>query len=145
MSKLPVHIYLIFSGRCEEALRFYKETIGAEIKTIMKFNEAPQPPPSGTLQPGFEDKVMHSEFVVNGTTIMASDGQNDKNKFCAFSLMLSCQNEVEAKGAFRALSDGGKVTMPMGPTFWSPCFGMLVDKFGMGWMVMVPGEPPRHK
>lgn len=132
--------YLFFSGRCEEAIAFYQSAIDAKPGMMMRFSDSPAPPPPGTLQAGFENKVMHAEFCVGGATILCSDGCDDKEKFGAFSLVLHTPTEAEAERAFAALADGGKVTMPLAPTFWSPKYGMLTDKFGVSWMVMVPGD-----
>jgi len=141
MPSTLVQPYLFFGGRCEEALAFYRTAIGAQVDMVMKFKDSPQPPPPGTIQPGFEDKVMHSSFRVGETTLMASDGCHAGSKFEGFSLSLSVSTEAEADRAFGALlADGGKVTMPLAKTFWSPRFGMLTDKFGIGWMVIVPGN-----
>ncbi len=131
--------YLFFGGRCEEALEFYRTTLDAEIIMLMRFNESPQPIPAGMLQAGFENKVMHSSFRVGDTRLMASDGCDDKSRFGGFSLSLSVPNEEEADRVFALLADGGQITMPLGKTFWSPRYGMLIDRFGIGWMVMVPG------
>ncbi|HVK07971.1 MAG TPA: VOC family protein [Gemmataceae bacterium] len=131
--------YLFFAGRCDEALAFYREALGAEVEMLMRFNESPDPTPPGMLQPGFEKKVMHASFRVRGVPLMASDGCDDKSKFDGFRLSLSLSTETDARRAFDALAPGGTVQMPLGPTFWSPCFGMVTDRFGVGWMVMVPG------
>jgi PhnB protein len=132
-----VQPYLFFGGRCEEAIAFYRKALGAEVEMVMKFKDSPQPPPPGTLAPGYEDKVMHSSFRVGGTTLMASDGCGADSKFDGFSLSLAVPSEAEADRAFAALADGGQVTMPLGKTFWSPKFGMVTDQFGVGWMVSV--------
>ena len=142
-SSTLVEPYLFFGGRCEEALEFYRTAIGAKIGMVMRFNESPDPIPAGMLQAGFENKVMHSNFTVGETTLMASDGMNDKSSFSGFSLALNVPTEAEADRVFAGLSDGGKVKMPLGKTFWSPRYGMLTDRFGVDWMVMVPGEPPK--
>ncbi len=137
LSKAKVQPYLFFGRRCEEALEFYRAAAGAEIIMVMRFNESPQPLPPGVLQPGFENKVMHSSFRIGETIVMASDGCDDKSSFRGFSLALSVLTEAEADQVFSSLSDGGQVTMPLGKTFWSPRYGMLIDRFGIGWMVMV--------
>lgn len=89
------------------------------------------------LAPGFENKVMHATFRVGGSTLMASDGCAEGSKFDGFSLSLAVPTEAEAARAFAALADGGQTKMPLTKTFWSPCFGMLTDRFGLGWMVSV--------
>ena len=130
--------YLFFGGRCEEAVEFYKSAIGAQVDMIMYHKDSPDAPPPGMLPPGFENKVMHASFRVGESLIMASDGCGEAQKFEGFSLSLCAPTEAEAQRAFAALSEGGKVTMALTKTFWSPCFGMLEDKFGVGWMVTVP-------
>ena len=135
--------YLFFSGRCEEALEFYKTALGAEIQMVMRFSDSPEPTPPEMLQSGFENKVMHASLTIRGALLMASDGCDDKSKFDGFRLSLSVANEAEAQQAFQALSQGGEVQMPLCQTFWSPCFGMVTDKFNVGWMVMVPGPQPQ--
>jgi len=138
MSGTTVTPYLNFGGRCEEALEFYRKALGAEIEMVMRFNESPDPTPPGMLQPGFEKKIMHVSFRIRGVVLMASDGCGEHSKFDGFRLSLAVPSETEAKKAFDALAEGGSVQMPIGKTFWSPCFGMVTDKFGLGWMVTVP-------
>lgn len=135
--------YLTFGGRCEEAIAFYRTAIGAQVDMIMKFNQSPEPMPPGVLPPGFEDKVMHASFRVGDTTVMASDGCHAGSKFEGFSMSLSVATEAEADRAFNALAQGGSVTMPLGKTFWSPRFGMVTDRFGLSWMVIVPAPQPK--
>ena len=141
MTHTNISPYLFFSGRCEEALEFYKKALGAEVSFVMRFNESPDPVPEGMLQPGFETKIMHATIAIQGTVMMASDGCNDQAKFSGFSLALSYDNQDQAKQSFAALSEGGTILMPIGPTFWSPCYGMVLDPFGVQWMVMVQEQP----
>lgn len=129
--------YLFFGGRCEEALEFYHQALGAETEMVMRYNESPEAPPPGMIQPGFETKVMHASFRIHGIPLMASDGRDDRSNFDGFQLALTFPNEAEAKRAFEALADGGSVVVPLAPSFWSPCFGMLTDRFGLDWMVTV--------
>jgi len=138
-----VQPYLFFNGNCEQAVEFYRESLGAEVEMMMRFKDSPEPMPSGVLAPGYESKVMHTSFRIGQTTVMASDGcAPEKTNFQGFSLSLSVSSEAEADRCFAALSDGGKVTMPLNKTFWSPRFGMLEDRFGVGWMISVfpPGQ-----
>lgn len=135
-----VQPYLFFSGRCEEALEFYERSLGAKIVMKMRFSESPDSVPEGTLQAGFENKIMHSSMVIGKMTIMASDGCDDKSRFEGFRLALSVPTESAADLAFDALAEEGKVDMPLMKTFWSPRYGMVTDKFGVGWMVMVTAE-----
>jgi PhnB protein len=135
--------YLNFAGRCEEALEFYRKALGAEVEMLMRFNESPEPPPPGMLQKGFEKKIMHASFRIRGALLMASDGCNDQEKFAGFSLSLALPTEADARKAFDALAPGGSIQMPLAKTFWSPCFGMLTDRFGVRWMVTVPHAPAK--
>lgn len=136
--------YLFFSGRCESALDFYQQALGAKVEMLMRFSDSPDPVPAGMLQAGFEDKIMHASFSIGDMTIMASDGCNDKASFDGFRLTLSVATQDDAHRVFDALAEGGCVDMPLGPTFWSPCYGMVTDKFNVGWMVMVLGDQPSH-
>ena len=132
-----VQPYLFFSGRCEEALSFYEQALGAKVVMKMRFSDSPDPVPEGMLQSGFEEKIMHATFTVGQTTILASDGCDDKSRFEGFRLAFSVPTETAADSAFNALAEGGTVDMPLMKTFWSPCYGMVTDKFGVGWMIMV--------
>jgi PhnB protein len=143
MTGTTITPYLSFGGRCEEALEFYRKALGAEVEMLMRFNECPQPTPPGVLQPGFEKKVMHATFRVRGLQLMASDGCGQPSKFDGFRLALALPTEADARRAFDALADGGSIQMPLGKTFWSPCFGMLTDRFGLGWMVSVNQAPAK--
>jgi len=135
-----VQPYLFFNGRCEEAIEFYRKALGAEVQMMMRYKESPEPPPPGRVPAGWDSKIMHASFRAGQTTIMASDGCSaDNAKFEGFSLAISVATEAEADRIFSALSVGGKVEMPMMKTFWSPRFGMLEDRFGIGWMVSVEG------
>jgi len=128
--------YLFFNGHCEQALEFYRKALGAEVQMMMRFKESPEPHPPGTVPPGFENKIMHASLRVGGTIVMASDGcSTGKPNFEGFSLALSVSNEDEADRVFAALADGGQVRMPLAKTFFSPRFGMVQDRFGIGWMV----------
>lgn len=138
MSHPIIEPYLFFSGRCEEAIEFYVQALGATVEMKMKFNESPAPMPEGVLQPGFESKVMHASMHIGGSRIMLSDGCDDKSKFSGFRLALSVATDAEAHQMFDALAAGGKIEMPLCATFWSPCYGMVTDKFNVAWMVMVP-------
>ncbi|HCN30534.1 MAG TPA: VOC family protein [Verrucomicrobiales bacterium] len=135
MSAPFIQPYLFFGGRCEEALAFYKTAIGAEVEMLMRYSDSPEPCAPGMIPPGYENKVMHTSFRVGSSVIMASDGCGDTSPFAGFSLSITVATEAEADRTFNALAEGGEVTMPLAKTFWSPRFGMLKDKFGMGWMI----------
>ena len=140
MKDQAVQPYLFFGGRCDEALAFYGKAIGAKVEFLMRYKESPEPPPPGMVPPGYENKVMHASFRVGQSRLMASDGCGETPNFQGFSLAINATDEAEARKCFTALSQGGQVKMPLTKTFWSPCFGMLTDKFGIGWMVSVEGQ-----
>jgi PhnB protein len=140
MKNTLVQPYLFFGGRCEEALEFYKKALGAQVDFLMRYKDSPEKAPPGSMPAGFENKVMHATFRIDGNTLMASDGCEEGAKFEGFSLSLAVPTEAEADRAFAALAEGGQVRMPLTKTFWSPRFGMVQDRFGIGWMVSVPGQ-----
>jgi PhnB protein len=133
--------YLFFGGRCEEALDFYRTALGAQVDILLRHKDSPELPPPGMLPSGFENKIMHTTFRIGATTLMASDGCQEGVSFSDFSLSLSVPTETEADRVFAALADGGQVQMPLTKTFWSPCFGMLTDRFGVSWMITVTTNP----
>jgi PhnB protein len=131
-----VQPYLFFDGSCEEALEFYRRSLGAEVQMLMRYSESPEPPPPGMVPPGSERKVMHASFRIGESVVMASDDCSGRTRaFAGFSLSITVPDAAEAKRCFDALADGGKVQMPLGKTFWAPCFGMLTDRYGVGWML----------
>ena len=133
-----IQAYLFFDGRCEEALAFYQRALGAELLMMMRFKESPEPPPPGAVPAGSENKVMHAALRIGDTTVMASDGRcQGKPSFEGFALSITVENEAQADRTFAALADGGQVQMPLGKTFFSPRFGMVTDRFGVSWMVLV--------
>jgi PhnB protein len=132
---MHVQPYVFFDGRCEEALDFYKKAIGAKVEMMMRWKDSPD---KSMCSPDNADKVMHAQFKVGDSTIMGSDGRNTGNpNFQGFALTISAKDEAEVDKLFDALGAGGKVTMPLAKTFFSPRFGMLADKFGMNWMLIV--------
>jgi len=137
---LAIQPYLFFGGRCEEAIEFYKAALGAEVEMLSRFKESPEPNPD--MPDCFDDKVMHCMIRIGETRLMASDGMCEGNpNFEGFSLSITVPDEAEAERVFNALSEEGLVTMPLEKTFWSPKFGMLSDRFGVGWMVSVMHKP----
>lgn len=135
---MQVQPYLDFDGRCEEAAEFYKGAIGATVEMLIRNKESPEKPPPGMLPPDSENKVLHMSLRIGDTTVLASDGHcKGKPVFGGFSLSLTVRDDTEAKRAFAALSKGGQVRMPLTKTFFSSSFGMLADRFGVGWMVYV--------
>ncbi len=140
---MQVQPYLFFDGKCEEALDFYRKALDAKVVTLMRFKDNPEPPQPGMIPPGSENKVMHTSFRIGDTTLMASDGRNTGHPtFRGVSLSLTASNDAEAERLFAALQDGGKVQMPMTKTFFSSRFGMVADRFGVSWMIIV--TPQTH-
>lgn len=136
---MQVQPYLFFDGRCEEAVEFYRKALGAEVEMLMRYNESPEPMPSEMCPPGSENWVLHASLRIGDSIVMASDGPGQGEPyFRGFSLSVSVADQAEAERRFAALSEDGQVQMPLGKTFFSPCFGMVVDRFGVSWMVIVP-------
>ena len=139
---MKVESYLMFEGRCEEALDFYRSALGAQVTTLMRFKDNPEPAGAPGCSDGSSpgpapDMVMHAEFTVGATTLMASDGMGSgTTRFEGISLALSPADEAEAQRLFRALAEGGQVHMPLAKTFFSKAFGMVADRFGVCWMVV---------
>ncbi len=132
---MHVQPYLNFDGRCDEALEFYKKAIGAKLGMLMRWKDSPD---KSMCTPDNADKVMHSQFAIGDTTVMASDGRNSgKPNFSGIALSITANSEADADRMFAGLADGGQVQMPLGKTFFSPRFGMVADKFGVGWMILV--------
>jgi PhnB protein len=137
---MHVQPYLNFDGRCEEALEFYRKALGSEVEMLMRFNESPDSAAAGMIPPGGENKVLHASFRIGDTVLNASDGHcQGKGEFQGITLSLTVKSEAEADRYFAALADGGEVRMPLAKTFFSPRFGMLADRFGVSWMIYVPG------
>jgi PhnB protein len=135
---MQVQPYLFFDGRCEEAIEFYKKALGAKVEMLMRFKDSPEPSQPGMCPPGSENKVMHSCLRIGETAVMASDGQcQGKPSFQGFSLSLNPANAAEADRLFAALADGGQVQMPLGETFFATRFGMVADRFGVNWMIVL--------
>lgn len=135
---MKIEPYLFFDGCAEEAIAFYEKSLGAKREMAMKFSESPDPIPEGRMPAGFENKIMHASFLIGDARVMVSDGDcMTGRKFGGFSLSLQFPDEAKARSAFEALAEGGQIGMPLGATFWSPCFGMVTDRFGVQWMITV--------
>lgn len=133
---MEIQPYLFFDGSCEEAIEFYRKTLGAEVTALMRYKESPAPEMN---PPDAGDKVMHASFRIGETMVLASDGRCEgKPSFQGFSLSLTVSSDAEAERLFSALGEGGQVQMPMTNTFFASRFGMVADRFGVSWMVYVP-------
>lgn len=134
---MQIQAYLFFNGRCDEAVEFYRAALGAEVTKRLRYMDSPEPCEPGRLPPGWDEKIMHTSFRIGETTVMASDGCSpEQASFQGFSLVLSVANEAEANRLFGLLAGAGQVQMPLARTFFSPCFGMVTDRFGVTWMVI---------
>ena len=135
--RMEIQPYLFFDGSCDEALAFYRSKLGAEVRMLLRFKDAPAEQ-AGMAPPGAQNKVMHARMQIGQTTILVSDGRCGGNPhFQGMALSLTVATEEEAQRVFTGLSDGGQVQMPLAKTFFSPRFGMLTDRFGVAWMVYV--------
>ncbi|MBF0417169.1 MAG: VOC family protein [Magnetococcales bacterium] len=135
---MKVEPYLFFEGRCDEAIALYREAVGAEVTFLTRYRDSPEPCQEGQLSP---DAVMHANLRIGDSMVMVSDGMcRGDAAFQGFSLTISLNDEDEARRMFTALGEGGQVIMPLGKTFWSPCFGMMKDRFGVTWFILV--HPP---
>lgn len=130
--------YLFFEGRCDEAIEFYRQHLGAEVSTLMRYKESPEPHQPGMLPPGSENKVMHGVIKIGDSKLMLSDGRcSGKPSFQGFALTITAPDVAQADRMFAALADGGAVQMALAKTFFSPRFGMVTDRFGVLWMIIV--------
>jgi PhnB protein len=128
--------YLFFEGRCEEAIEFYKKAAGAEVVMLMRFKDSPETGDNSRM-PADRNKIMHASFRIGETNIGASDGSClGPATFKGFSLALKVDSDADAERLFKALGDGGTVHQPLIKTFFASRFGMLADRFGIGWMVL---------
>jgi PhnB protein len=135
---MQIEPYLFFDGRCEEAIEFYRRVAGAQVEMMMRYGQSPEKTDPSMLPPGSENKIMHASLRIGNSRVLASDGHcANQAKFQGFALALTVADESAAEKSFAALSEGGKVQMPLTKTFFSPKFGMLLDRFGMSWMIMV--------
>ena len=134
--------YMHFNGCCEEALKFYGKVLGAEATFLMRYKDSPDPQSKASMAPGIEDKIMHANVKIRDTEIMMSDGQGvgELPKFDGVTLTLNV-SAAEADTIFNALSEGGKVQLPLCETFFADKFGMVADKFNVPWMVLAAKKP----
>lgn len=137
---MNTNLHLVFPGTCNKAFAFYEEAFGIKRIMTMTYGEAP----AGTsTPPGAKDLVLHTAMSLGNITLMGCDAPpGDTEALGGFQISLDSRDEVEIKRLFTALSEGGSIQMPLAKTFWSPLFGMLKDRFGVGWMVGITGDPP---
>jgi PhnB protein len=132
---MQVQPYLFFDGRCQEAIDFYRNALGAEVQMQMQFKDSPTPT---AVPPGAGDKVMHASLRIGETQVLMSDGMcGGAPSFKGFSLSLSPADDATAERLFAALGDGGVTNMPLAKTFFASLFGMVTDRFGVSWILVV--------
>jgi PhnB protein len=132
-------LHLGFTGQCDEAFTFYETVFHTPRISTMKWSDAP----SGACPEGAEGLVMHTAIKLGTITLMGADAPPGRGKpICGVDISLDTPDEGEVHRLFAELSAGGFVSMPLGPTFWTPLFGMCTDKFGVSWMLSVPGPQP---
>jgi PhnB protein len=133
---MHIEPYLFFEGRCEEAIDFYKNAAGASVEMLMRFKDSPETG-DNSMMPADKNKIMHASFRIGDTLVGASDGGcANPMTFKGFSLALKVDSDAEAERLFKSLGDGGTVHQPLIKTFFASRFGMLADRFGIGWMVL---------
>ncbi|MEW6256337.1 MAG: VOC family protein [Pseudomonadota bacterium] len=137
--------YLMLEGRAEEAIDFYVRALGADVEMMMRVSEAPEMPDGACaggegMPPMPGDKILHASLRLGASRLMLSDGMcSGRPEFKGVLISLAVESVPEAQRLFDALAEDGQVQMPLGPTFFSPAFGMAADRFGVGWMVVVEG------
>jgi PhnB protein len=137
--KTIIQPQIFFEGRCEEAIEFYKRALGAEVQMLMRFKDNPEKGKGGcSPPPGSDEKIMHAQVRIGESVIMMADARcSGQPKFEGFSLSVTMPTVDEVVKTFAKLSEGGQVQMPLDKTFFTEMFGMVVDKFGVFWMVLV--------
>ena len=133
---MKTNLYLIFSGSCREAFAFYEKTFGSKIQQTLTYGDAPAGSP---VPPEAKDLIMYTSMPLGSFNLMGMDDPRGQEKLGGFKVSVETTDEAEVKRIFAELSKDGSVQMPLAQTFWSPLFGMLTDRFGVGWMVSVPG------
>jgi PhnB protein len=137
---MRVNTYLHFNGQCEAAFKFYAQVLGGKIEFVLPFAGSPA---ESQVPPEWRTKVLHATLRVGDSVLMASDAPPGRfQQPQGFSVSLTLQNPADAERIYHALADGGSVTMPLQQTFWAARFGMLVDRFGIPWMINYEGQQP---
>jgi PhnB protein len=134
---MDTNLNLVFSGACDEAFSFYEKILGTKRRFTMTYGEAP---PGSPVPEGAKDLIMHTAMQLGSIILMGCDAPPGREQALGgFQIALTLKDESEVRRIFAELGEGGSIEMPMGPTFWTPLFGMVTDRYGVGWMVGVPG------
>ena len=135
---METQAYLFFDGRCEEAVEFYKTALGAEVGPMIRFKESPD---QSMVAPGTGEKIMHGQMNIGKTTILVSDGRCTGNPgFQGFAMSITVDDPADCDKLFNPLAESGQIQMPLMETFFAKRFGMVIDKFGVMWMVIKPAH-----
>jgi PhnB protein len=142
---VKIRAHLCFDGTCEAAFRFYQETLGGQLVTMLRYGESPL---ADTTPASMRDKILHASLVLGSEELLGVDvAPDDHRPPAGYFVLLNVPELARARDVFAALSAGGSVRMPFQSTFWSPGFGVLVDRFGIPWEVncesAAPAEPAR--
>jgi PhnB protein len=134
---MQMHPYLTFDGRCEEAFRFYQQALGGRIEMMQTHGDSPI---TGEVPPAWHGRILHARMTVGDAVLMGSDAPPEHFQAPqGISVSVQVDDPAEADRVFAALAEGGRATMPIDRTFWAERFGMLVDRFGIPWMVNCEG------
>ncbi len=137
---MNTNLHLVFPGTCREAFAFYEKTFNTKIQMTMTFGDAPAGSP---VPPDSNDLIMHTSMPLGSMLLMGCDAPRGREEALGgFQISIDSTDEAEVKRLFTTLSEGGSIQMPLTATFWSPLFGMFKDRFGVGWMVSIPGPQP---
>jgi PhnB protein len=135
---MQMNPYLSFRGDCEAAFKFYEQCLGGQIGAIFRYTGTPL---ADQVPPDWEDKVMHGSLTIGGQVLMGADVAPDRHeKLQGFSLSLQMKSTADAERIFNELANGGKVVLPLEKTFWAALFGMVVDRFGVPWLINCEGS-----
>ncbi len=135
---MQINPYLLFSGQCEEAFRFYEELLGGKIQVMKTYEETPA---GGQAPANWHKKILHARMAIGSQILMGSDpppGREPRPQ--GFSVSISVDEPAEAERIFHGLAAGATVAMPIQETFWAKRFGMLTDRFGIPWMINCEAE-----
>src|ERR1700730_4351795 len=130
---MQLNPHLDFNGHCQAAFKFYQQCLGGDIQAMMTWGDSPM---ADQVPPEWRDRIIHATLIVGETTLMGADAPPDRyEEPRGFAVAIQVNDPGDAERIFAALSQDGTVTMPLQQTFWTVRFGMLVDRFGIPWMV----------
>lgn len=136
---MKMNTYVNFSGSCAEAFRYYEKHLGAKVGTMMTYGQSPD---QSRVKPEWKDAVLHARISIGDAELMAADIANAEPMRSPY-LTLTMDSDIEAERVFAALSEGGRVLMPIQETFFASRFGQMRDRFGINWMILHERHSPR--